>query len=140
MASRPDSPLAAAMARVGDRWTLLIVDALMRGPRRFNDLVSDVSGIAPNILSGRLKHLEAEGIVIARPYQRKPPRLAYELTAAGSDLAGALRLLAHWGARGSDVADPPRHAACGTPLEVRWYCPTCARVVQDDGDQDLHHV
>ena len=134
-----DSPLAAAMARVGDRWTLLIVDALMAGPRRFNDLVEKVTGIAPNILSQRLKHLEAEGIVIARPYQQRPPRLAYELTGAGSDLAGALRLLAHWGARGSDVTEPPRHGACGTPLEVRWYCPTCARVVEEE-DDDLHHL
>jgi DNA-binding HxlR family transcriptional regulator len=133
------SPLAVAMARIGDRWTLLIVDALMMGPRHFNQLIDDVTGIAPNILSQRLKHLETEGIVLARPYQQRPPRFAYELTAAGSDLAGALRLLTHWGARGSDVVDPPRHRACGTPLEVRWYCPTCARTV-DEEDDDLHHL
>jgi hypothetical protein len=104
-----------------------------------NKCTPHVTGIAPNILSQRLKRLEAEGIVIARPYQHKPLRLAYELTGAGSDLAGALRLLAHWGARGSDVAEPPRHSACGTPLAVKWYCPTCARVVKEE-DDDLHRL
>ena len=47
------SPLADALARVGDRWTLLVVGALMDGPRRFGDLQSDVPGIAPNILIQR---------------------------------------------------------------------------------------
>ena len=52
------SPLAEALTRVGDRWTLLVVEALLPGPRRFNDLLGQVPGIAPNILSERLKRLE----------------------------------------------------------------------------------
>ncbi|MGH2726219.1 MAG: winged helix-turn-helix transcriptional regulator, partial [Actinomycetota bacterium] len=67
-----DSPLARAVARVGDRWALLIVDALRTGARRFNDLLDEIPGIASNVLSQRLKHLEAEGVVIARPYQTRP--------------------------------------------------------------------
>jgi DNA-binding HxlR family transcriptional regulator len=125
---------------VGDRWSLLIVEALLNGARRFNDLLEEVEGIAPNILSHRLKHLEAERVVLARLYSRRPPRSAYELTASGRELAGALRLLAQWGAERSDSADPPRHASCGTPLEARWYCPTCARVVADEEDSDLRFV
>ena len=58
-ASQP--PLAEALARVGDRWTLLVVEALLDGPRRFGDLQGDVAGIAPNILTQRLRHLEREG-------------------------------------------------------------------------------
>ena len=135
-----DSPLDAALARVGDRWTLLVVDALLSGPRRFNDLLDIVSGIAPNILSQRLKHLEREAMVMARPYSERPPRVAYELTAGGRDLAGALRLLAQWGARTSGAREGPRHAACGTPMEARWYCPTCARVVDDDEAAQLRFV
>lgn len=125
------SPLADAVERVGDRWTLLLVDALLAGPRRFNDLLDDLPGIAPNILSSRLKHLEREGVLVANPYSRRPPRFVYELTASGRDLAGALRLLAQWGARGADAAEAPRHATCGTTMEVRWWCPTCARAVED---------
>ena len=134
------SPLDAALARVGDRWTLLVVDALLAGPRRFNDLVEDVKGIAPNILSQRLKHLEREAMITARPYSQRPPRAAYELTAAGRELAGALRLLAQWGARTSERGDFLRHSTCGTTLETRWYCPTCARVVENPHEDELRYV
>jgi DNA-binding HxlR family transcriptional regulator len=51
--------------------------------------------IAANILSERLKRLEPEGRLIARPYSERPPRAACQLTAEGTELAGALRLLAH---------------------------------------------
>ena len=57
------SPLADALMRVGDRWTLLIVQALLAGPRRFNELLEDIPGIAANILSQRLKRLEHEALV-----------------------------------------------------------------------------
>ena len=51
------SALEAAVSRVGDRWTLLVIDALMSGPRRFGQLQDLIPGIAPNILSQRLKTL-----------------------------------------------------------------------------------
>ena len=140
MATSSASSLDAALARVGDRWTLLIVDALLAGPRRFNDLIAEVEGIAPNILSQRLKHLEREAMITARPYSRRPPRFSYELTASGRDLAGALRLLAEWGAGQGEDSDPPRHAACGTPMETRWYCPTCARLVEDEERAELRFL
>jgi DNA-binding HxlR family transcriptional regulator len=124
------SPLELALERVGDRWSLLLVDALLDGPRRFNELQEGV-GLAPNILTDRLRRLEREGIVLARPYSDRPPRLEYGLTSAGRDLAGALRLLADWGARRSDEAEPLRHELCGTPLEARWYCPTCTVLVDE---------
>src|SRR6201982_2798167 len=110
------SPLAEALDRVGDRWTLLVVEALLGGPQRFNDLLGQIPGIAANILSERLKRLEREGLLIARPYSERPPRAAYQLTAEGTELAGALRLLAQWGAKHTDPADVPRHLTCATPL------------------------
>jgi len=130
------SPLAEALTRVGDRWTLLVVEALLPGPQRFNDLLSQIPGIAANILSERLKRLERDGLLVARRYTERPPRAAYQLTAEGTELAGALRLLAHWGARHADLADTPRHLACGTPIEARWYCPTCDQLV----DHEPRHV
>jgi DNA-binding HxlR family transcriptional regulator len=129
------SPLAEALARVGDRWTLLVVEALLAGPRRFNDLLGQIPGLAPNILSERLRRLEREALLVARPYSERPPRAAYQLTAEGKELAGALRLLAHWGARHTDPADAPRHPACGTPVEARWYCPTCDCLVDDEPER-----
>jgi DNA-binding HxlR family transcriptional regulator len=133
----PPSPLADALARVGDRWTLLIVAALLEGEKRFNELQDELDGIAPNVLSGRLKALGEQALVVARPYSERPPRFVYELTESGRELAGALRLLADWGARSAGQAEPLRHPVCGTPLEARWWCPACEQVVDDaaeDGD------
>lgn len=133
------SPLARAAELVGDRWTLQIAQALLDGPRRFNELQESVPGIAPNILSRRLKHLEAEGLVLSRTYSERPRRFAYELTGTGRDLAGALLLLAQWGSHGEGTA-ALRHDACGTVVEPRWYCPTCSRLVEDPETTDLHHL
>ena len=124
------TPLEAALDRVGDRWSLLLVEAMLDGSRRFGALRETLPGIAPNILTDRLRRLEREGIVHARPYQERPPRMEYALTAAGRDLASTLRLLADWGSRRGE-ADPLRHSLCGTPLEARWYCPTCGLPVSD---------
>lgn len=134
------SPLAAALARVGDRWSLLIVAALLDGPRRFNDLQAAVAGIAPNILSRRLADLEREGVLGSTPYSTRPLRVTYELTAAGQELASALRLLAQWGAAHADTDQALRHETCGTPLHAVWYCPTCARPVDEDDASDLSYV
>ena len=138
VSAREPTPLEEAVARVGDRWTLLVVDALLDGPRRFNELTDAVAGIAPNILTARLRSLERESLVVAERYSERPPRFVYELTEAGRELAGALRLLADWGARRTG-SDPLRHEACGTALEARWYCPTCERAV-DEADADVHYV
>jgi DNA-binding HxlR family transcriptional regulator len=133
------SPLQVALDRVGDRWCLLVVESLLAGPLRFNDLQSALPGIAPNILSDRLKRLERERVLLARPYSQRPVRLAYELTAEGQELAGALRLLADWGAR-DESADALRHGTCGTQLEARWYCPTCARAIAEDETTELRRL
>jgi DNA-binding HxlR family transcriptional regulator len=133
------SPLAEALGRVGDRWTLLVVEALLPGPLRFNDLLGQIPGIAANILSDRLKRLERDGLLVARPYSTRPPRADYQLTAEGAELAGALRLLAHWGSSRSGAGESPRHPACGTPIEVRWYCPTCDQLVEHDPDHTEAH-
>src|SRR5215211_4989835 len=134
------SPLAAALVRVGDRWTLLVVQALLPGPRRFNELLEEIPGIAANILSQRLKRLERDALLLSRPYTERPPRAAYELTAEGKELAGALRLLAQWGGRHALPAEAPRHATCGTPLEVRWYCPTCDHLVEEEPELEMHFL
>ena len=134
------SPLAAALERVGDRWSLLLIEALLEGPRRFGELSEAVSGIAPNILADRLRRLEGERIVRATPYSERPPRFTYALTDEGNELAGVLRLLADWGSRGSAHAEPMRHALCGTPVEARLWCPTCARSVDEPETDELRRL
>lgn len=125
------SALAIALDRVGDRWSLLVVEALLEAPLRFGELAEAIPAIAPNILTDRLRKLEREGIVHSTPYSERPVRLQYALTGDGRDLATALRLLADWGARwaGAGAHEPLTHAVCGTPLEARWFCPTCLEVV-----------
>src|SRR4051812_20325656 len=127
-----DHPLAAALDRVGDRWSLLLVDALMLGPRRFGELGAGPGGVAPNLLTHRPRRPERGGSVGATGDSQGPPRMEYALTGDGRDLAGALRLLADWGARrgSGEGHEPMRHELCGTPLEARWYCPTCTTAVR----------
>ena len=60
-------------------------------------------------------------------------------TAEGTELAGALRLLAHSGSQHTDRADSPRHLACGTPIRVRWYCPTCDQLIDHQPDHTQVH-
>jgi DNA-binding HxlR family transcriptional regulator len=132
------SALADALATVGDRWTLLVVAALLDGPKRFGELQAELDGIAPNILTQRLRALERNALVIARAYSDRPPRFAYELSTAGRELAGVLQLLAGWGARNAETPSIPHHSVCGTPLQTRWWCPVCERPVDaDEGDEDV---
>jgi DNA-binding HxlR family transcriptional regulator len=133
--------LESALDRVGDRWSLLIVDALLDGPRRFGELREAMPSIAPNILTDRLRRLERERILVAAPYSTRPPRMEYTLTGDGRDLASALRLLADWGTRRTG-GEPLRHDRCGTALEARWFCPTCAVAVSDAeiGGEDMRLV
>jgi DNA-binding HxlR family transcriptional regulator len=138
--TNPSSPLADALDSVGDRWTLLIVATLLDGSRRFGELQEELEGIAPNVLSSRLRHLEEEGLVVAEAYCERPPRFVYELTESGRALAAPLRLLAHWGARRRGDAEQPVHAVCGTPLEATWYCPTCQEPVADEDAGELHYA
>lgn len=132
------SGLGLALDRVGDKWSLQVVEALLNGPLRYNELGTAISAIAPNILADRLRRLEKAGILTSSPYSQRPVRHEYALTADGRELAGALRLLADWGARqaGGD-GEPLRHAVCGTALEARWHCPTCGDIVDDQASDQL---
>ncbi len=133
----PPTALGTALDRVGDRWSLLLVEAMLPGSRRFGELGEAVPGIAPNILADRLRRLERSGILLATPYSKRPLRMEYALTADGHELAGALRLLADWGSRRGGTGEPLRHEVCGTPLQARWHCPTCERLVEDDEPDEL---
>ena len=92
-------PIAHSMSLVGERWALLVVRELMKGPRRYTDLAGGLPGIGTNVLATRLRELEAAGVVTRR---RLPPPAAstvYELTEYGAQLEEVLHAMARWGAR-----------------------------------------
>ena len=91
-------PVALSLDLLGDRWTLLIVRDLLRGRGRFQELGESLPGIAPNILSDRLKLLEEHGVVTRRFYSDHPPRAEYVLTDKGRELGVVIGALASWGA------------------------------------------
>jgi DNA-binding HxlR family transcriptional regulator len=100
MAKRYDQycPIAHALELVGERWALLVVRELMRGPKRYTDL-ADALGIGTNILAARLRDLEACGVVAKRTLPPPAASRVYELTDYGRELKAAVRELAVWGAR-----------------------------------------
>ena len=122
--------LAQALSSVGDRWSLQLIASMLDGPKRFGALSQSVDGIAPNVLTARLRQLERDGLVVATPYSQRPVRLAYSLTDAGRELSDAIALLTAWGAHQSGATEGPVHDACGTALETRLYCPTCDHTVE----------
>ncbi|MDZ7790079.1 MAG: winged helix-turn-helix transcriptional regulator [Xanthomonadales bacterium] len=91
--------LARALDHVGHRWTLLVVRELLLGPKRFSDLRDALPGIASNLLTDRLRHLEADGLVARRELPPPAARTVYELTPAGRDLEEAVHALVRWGGR-----------------------------------------
>ena len=130
--------LDAAARRIGDRWTLRIVGALLDADRTFGELSADVEGIAPTILTARLRTLQRLGLVVAEPYERRPPRMRYALTQSGRDLAMSIASLAAWGAGHEGRRSSQVHGTCGTPVEPRLWCPTCEQVVAEHHGPHQH--
>ena len=119
-------PVAKSLELIGDRWTLLVVRDLLPGTRRFQDLLASLPGIAPNILSDRLKLMEEHGLVTRHFYSEHPPRAEYSLTDKGRELGVVVGALAAWGSRHVHRQTALVHAECGHPVEVKYVCPRCA--------------
>jgi DNA-binding HxlR family transcriptional regulator len=96
-------PVAAALDVLGDRWTLLVLRELLFGEQRFTDLRRALPGMAPNLLSARLRVLEDEGFVERRELPPPAARTVYAATPAAHDVIPVLRALARFG---SDRLDP----------------------------------
>ena len=125
------SSIEQTLGLIGDRWTLLILRGLFRGVRRFSLLERDL-GIAKNLLADRLARLVDSEIVEKVPYQDRPVRHEYRLTAKGLDLSPALVALMHWGDRWCVDGEAPTtliHDTCGSALEHIVHCPVCDSAV-----------
>ena len=88
--------LADVLARVGDKWTVMVVGALSNGPVRYNALRRIIEGISQRMLTLTLKGLVQDGLVSRKLYPTIPPRVDYELTALGRTLIGPLMTLFEW--------------------------------------------
>ena len=101
MAKRYDQycPVCHALGLVGERWALLVVRELLKGPKRYTDLLEGMPGVGTNILAARLKELEEGGVVRKRKLPPPAASTVYELTEYGQELEEPLYALARWGAR-----------------------------------------
>lgn len=91
--------LAHALDEVGERWSLLVIRELMTGPKRFKDLLHRLPGISTNLLTRRLKHLKAHGVIESRALAPPASTVAYALTDRGIELQPVLVTLTRWGYR-----------------------------------------
>ncbi|MGA9918776.1 MAG: helix-turn-helix domain-containing protein [Paraburkholderia sp.] len=134
MAALPDAsdtlcPVARSQAVVGDRWAVLIMRELFMGNRRFDSLLAQ-SQATPQMLSARLKRLEADGMIQRKRYMDKPPRYEYELTEMGRAFYPVILALREWGetwckSPGEDVAVRYTHLTCGHDAGTGTVCQAC---------------
>ncbi|WP_199038213.1 winged helix-turn-helix transcriptional regulator [Glycomyces salinus] len=104
-------PAAHALDLIGERWSLLIVRELVLGPKRFTDLRGGLGGASANVISQRLRDLEANGVVTKRTLPPPAASKVYELTEWGRELEPLIVRLIRWGARSADM---PLDAPIGT--------------------------
>lgn len=94
-----------AVELIGRRWTGAILHVLLQGPARFSEIAAALPAMTDRMLSGRLRELEAEGLVDRTVYPDAPVRVEYALTEKGRDLTPALDELADWAHRWLPEAD-----------------------------------
>jgi DNA-binding HxlR family transcriptional regulator len=131
--------IARSLDVIGEGWTILVLRDVFRGIRRFDELQRNL-GIATNVLTARLKRLVDEGLLERRPYEQRPPRYEYHLTAKGRDLYPVLIALVNWGDKYlAGAGGPPRvmvHKVCGKPTSPMLVCSECGEPVES-GDLRL---
>lgn len=92
-----DCPIERTLNVIGKKWTILILRDLLKGTKRFNELLGSLEGISPKTLSERLKDLEDSGVIRREVYPEIPPRVEYSLTAKGRSLNKILEAMMEWG-------------------------------------------
>ena len=113
--------VSEVLARVGDKWTGLVVKILGRGPMRFNELKRTIEGISQRMLTLTLRALERDGLVTRTVFPSVPPRVEYELTVLGRSLLQPVSALAAWAIdhRGSIDGARKKFDARETPKAVK---------------------
>jgi DNA-binding HxlR family transcriptional regulator len=88
--------ISEVLARVGDKWTVLVVNLLGSGPKRFSEIKREVGGISQRMLTLTLRALERDGLVTRTVTPSIPPRVDYELTDLGRSLLAPVQALGAW--------------------------------------------
>ena len=88
--------VSAVLARIGDKWSVLIVSRLGKGPMRFNELRREIGGISQRMLTLTLRGLERDGLITRTVFPIVPPRVDYELTGLGRSLLVPVTALGDW--------------------------------------------
>lgn len=88
--------IGEVLARIGDKWTVLVVNLLGEGPRRFNEIKREIGGISQRMLTLTLRALERDGLVVRTVYPTVPPSVEYSLTDLGQSLRVPVRALSEW--------------------------------------------
>ncbi|HXR11291.1 MAG TPA: helix-turn-helix domain-containing protein [Gaiellaceae bacterium] len=133
-------PTATALEVLGEKWSLLVVRELALGVRRF-DAIQRNTGAPRDILTARLRRLEAEGVLEKRRYQEHPERFEYHLTDAGKALRPLLLMLAQWGVRWAAEAPIVEVThSCGERLELVPTCRACGEEIRAGHDVTLRYV
>ncbi len=100
----PDCPIRNILARVSDKWSMLVLHALsQKSPMRFTELRNAIGDATPKMLSASLKTLEEDGIVNRTAYPEIPPRVEYSLTARGIEMLEAMQPLTDWAIRNMEA-------------------------------------
>ena len=128
-----DCSVANALAVVGERWSLLALREVMFGVRRFDQIARN-TGASRDILTTRLRSLEAAGVLERRQYETRPPRYEYVLTESGRALHTVLLTLMQWGDRYVTEGEPPTvwEHECGATLHAKLVCEHCGQEVRAD--------
>ncbi|RBP63654.1 HxlR family transcriptional regulator [Brevibacterium sanguinis] len=92
----PDCPTRVILDRIGDKWTVLIIDILESGPLRFNEIRQAIGGITPKVLTSTLRSLAADGLITREAHAEVPPRVEYRLTDLGRSLREPVSTLRRW--------------------------------------------
>jgi DNA-binding HxlR family transcriptional regulator len=123
--------VADALDVVGDRYSLLVVREIGYGYRRFNELAG-FTGAPRDVLSARLRRLEAIGIIERRRYSERPERFEYHLTAAGEQLRPIVLALKEWGDQQCEPGGEPVvfHHSCGAEFHPLTVCRACGEPVR----------
>ena len=105
--------ISDVLARVGDKWSVLVVTRLGERPMRFNELRRAIGGISQRMLTLTLRGLERDGLVTRTAFPTIPPRVDYELTALGRDLLEPVSALGAWAIRNQQKIARAREAFDG---------------------------
>ncbi len=125
-------PISRLLGITGDRWSFLILRDLFSGIRRFDALQKNL-GISKKVLSQRLNTLVEAGLLARVPYQERPLRQEYRLTAKGRDIFPILVMMTRWSSRWlfseGEVTTELLHLECGEPLDAKVACGHCGGAV-----------